>query len=494
MTGKALNDIPDQEMRAYTEWVYATAVERRTALHFRDEPVLDGRRWRTEALLLPLSSDGVSVDMLMIYRTTDMPQAAAAWVPAPRYEPDLEFLDGVDVPLLNELVAYWDARRAGRMAPRPSDIDAMELTAHWPRLFMLDVLDGGSDFRYRLIGRALVQRMGRDSIGRRMSDLYAPEPAVLGTIVGRFRRVVDEKRPIFTRGRFFWVPDRRHRRFVSAAMPLSDDGTTVNIILGRDDAVANLAVRYCGAVSGKLVGLAALETGDVRGRDGRLIGADLAALGTPPPLLAGAEQKEEQKARQRQDRDGIEVQDGLHNGIPEARRAIALDRCLYEVEAARIELVPELAGRAHFPHAYLQGGSDVVGESGGCRQQQEPADDAPDDHESGSRSDELPRPRQYSLAWPPYRGKSRRAMELRAGLRVPLRCAGGRARLVCAPCRPADGTPTPWGGVAERSKAHAWKACIGATLSWVRIPLPPPVLLVFCGSRDKSPYRSRGPR
>ena len=30
------------------------------------------------------------------------------------------------------------------------------------------------------------------------------------------------------------------------------------------------------------------------------------------------------------------------------------------------------------------------------------------------------------------------------------------------------------GEVAERLKAHAWKACIGVTLSWVRIPLSPP--------------------
>ena len=30
------------------------------------------------------------------------------------------------------------------------------------------------------------------------------------------------------------------------------------------------------------------------------------------------------------------------------------------------------------------------------------------------------------------------------------------------------------GGVAERLKAHAWKACIRETVSWVRIPLPPP--------------------
>src|SRR5918912_3305826 len=31
-----------------------------------------------------------------------------------------------------------------------------------------------------------------------------------------------------------------------------------------------------------------------------------------------------------------------------------------------------------------------------------------------------------------------------------------------------------FGGVAERLKAHAWRACMGATPSRVRIPLPPP--------------------
>ena len=31
--------------------------------------------------------------------------------------------------------------------------------------------------------------------------------------------------------------------------------------------------------------------------------------------------------------------------------------------------------------------------------------------------------------------------------------------------------------MAERFKAHAWKACIGFTLSWVRIPLFPPKII-----------------
>ena len=45
-----------------------------------------------------------------------------------------------------------------------------------------------------------------------------------------------------------------------------------------------------------------------------------------------------------------------------------------------------------------------------------------------------------------------------------------RALLRCAPI----GAP-PYGGMAEWLKAHAWKACIRETVSWVRIPLPPPV-------------------
>jgi hypothetical protein len=30
--------------------------------------------------------------------------------------------------------------------------------------------------------------------------------------------------------------------------------------------------------------------------------------------------------------------------------------------------------------------------------------------------------------------------------------------------------------MAEWFKAHAWRACIGETLSWVRIPLSPPLI------------------
>src|SRR5437763_662016 len=42
------------------------------------------------------------------------------------------------------------------------------------------------------------------------------------------------------------------------------------------------------------------------------------------------------------------------------------------------------------------------------------------------------------------------------------------------------------GGMAEWLKAHAWKACIRETVSWVRIPLPPPANL-FATVRFRPP-------
>jgi hypothetical protein len=71
MTGKFLDEIPETEMRAYTERLYLAAVAKAAPVHVRDAAMIDGRRWKHEALVLPLSSDGSSVDMLMIYRTAD---------------------------------------------------------------------------------------------------------------------------------------------------------------------------------------------------------------------------------------------------------------------------------------------------------------------------------------------------------------------------------------------------------------------------------------
>jgi hypothetical protein len=76
MTGKFLDQSPEPEMRDFAERHYRRALATAAPLYECDEIVLDGRRWWHESLALPLSSDGQTINMLMIFRTTSEPLAA----------------------------------------------------------------------------------------------------------------------------------------------------------------------------------------------------------------------------------------------------------------------------------------------------------------------------------------------------------------------------------------------------------------------------------
>ena len=53
------------------------------------------------------------------------------------------------------------------------------------------------------------------------------------------------------------------------------------------------------------------------------------------------------------------------------------------------------------------------------------------------------------------------------------------------------GSCGPIGGVAEWLKAHAWKACLRETVTWVRIPLPPPPCLGTHSLADSAAHKLR---
>ncbi len=146
---------------------------------------------------------------------------------------DIELIERPEVRLIDDLILYWDGKRAGRIAPRRAEIDPAEIKIHLPHIFMIDVFDGGADFGYRLLGTRIVEGIGRDSTGKRLSELYRDQPEAFAQLQARFRLVVDRKAPTFSRGRVFWLPDRAYRRFTAASMPLSEDGVSVATIFGE---------------------------------------------------------------------------------------------------------------------------------------------------------------------------------------------------------------------------------------------------------------------
>jgi hypothetical protein len=76
MTGRFLDQLPESQVRAYLEQVYGNVVAQRVPVHESGQTVLDGRLWKYESLVLPLSSDGQAINLLMAYRASDRPKRA----------------------------------------------------------------------------------------------------------------------------------------------------------------------------------------------------------------------------------------------------------------------------------------------------------------------------------------------------------------------------------------------------------------------------------
>lgn len=130
---------------------------------------------------------------------------------------------------LAQLVAYWrhlvPAGLPGRQHVDPVMIGSTLL----PHVFLADVLDGGSRFRWRLIGTHIVNHAASDDTGR---DLDATvSPAMRETIIGHYRETISTCRPICHRSEFIGR-DRRVYRYDRVLMPLAADGSAVDMILG----------------------------------------------------------------------------------------------------------------------------------------------------------------------------------------------------------------------------------------------------------------------
>jgi hypothetical protein len=75
MTGKYVEEIPEPSMREFTRSFYERALERQGPFHETGTALIERYSWQHEVLVLPLASDGETIDMLLIYRNTERPTA-----------------------------------------------------------------------------------------------------------------------------------------------------------------------------------------------------------------------------------------------------------------------------------------------------------------------------------------------------------------------------------------------------------------------------------
>lgn len=147
-----------------------------------------------------------------------------AWV---KMDPDLRFVD----PTMAAFLDLWDRKRGDRRMPSRADIDPpFDLREHLGSICLIEVHHTPLRMRYRLIGTEIVQTMGRDSTGKWYHEIYSPQ--LLAQINESFEWLVRERRPLRSYGRAFYS-DKRFYDYEIANLPLSSDGDTVDMVLGK---------------------------------------------------------------------------------------------------------------------------------------------------------------------------------------------------------------------------------------------------------------------
>lgn len=128
------------------------------------------------------------------------------------------------------LFDLWNAMRAGRAMPARRDLGPVELRPWLAQIMLLEVVDGGRDFRVRLLGTDAVQGVGIDMTGKLLSELPA-RPDIVAGFLAEYRAVATSARPGRNLHDYISPTSGRRVLFERLALPLSDDGATVNMIL-----------------------------------------------------------------------------------------------------------------------------------------------------------------------------------------------------------------------------------------------------------------------
>jgi hypothetical protein len=95
-------------------------------------------------------------------------------------------------------MAYWRDLRADQPMPSRESVDPAAIRSLLPYTFLVDILDGGADYRYRLVGTDIVAHTPRDNSGASLSEiedqgtqkqLLALYSSVTAGQVPRFQRI-----------------------------------------------------------------------------------------------------------------------------------------------------------------------------------------------------------------------------------------------------------------------------------------------------------------
>ena len=136
-------------------------------------------------------------------------------------------LNAMPAGVFTKLLCYWQSKCKDGRLPARADIDPLDFPQALGRVCLLDVYHDPLHFRFRLDGSVVAEHRGQDMTGRSTDEM---RPLALANILrAHYTQVVTGGEPNFHEIRLY--QEAETASFKGLALPLSDDGERVTMIL-----------------------------------------------------------------------------------------------------------------------------------------------------------------------------------------------------------------------------------------------------------------------
>ena len=137
--------------------------------------------------------------------------------------------ESLRAPRLQKLYAYWDRSRGEARALSRAALDPITMPREaLPYLILLEIVPETLDFQYRLVGTGVVEMLGRDFTGQRVSTYQARHETE--DLISGYRHVVKHVEP---RQYFGDLRNtgREYVRYECLALPVASRDDRINQVL-----------------------------------------------------------------------------------------------------------------------------------------------------------------------------------------------------------------------------------------------------------------------
>ncbi|MBS0274261.1 MAG: PAS domain-containing protein [Proteobacteria bacterium] len=127
--------------------------------------------------------------------------------------------------------AAWHGARGTRRMPSRADMTPRVMRKFLSYVALAELVDGGKDFRFRVVGDGIAHKQKLLLIGKTLADVDHLVPDFGTFLRNLYLRTVRQRDALAYRGTYVRTADRHPFTYEAVILPLGDDGETPDHVL-----------------------------------------------------------------------------------------------------------------------------------------------------------------------------------------------------------------------------------------------------------------------